>query len=153
VTLEEAGEMAARPPSAGRSHHVRLDPDPLAPSAAREAVARCCAEWRVEDLIHPARAVASELVANAVEHARTVIDLDVTLRGDQLRVAVRDGSRVVPRLRDPAPHDPAAPLDIRGYGLRLILSLAHAWGTEVTPDGKVVWATLAVPHRGRRAGR
>jgi anti-sigma regulatory factor (Ser/Thr protein kinase) len=97
-----------------------------------------------------ARTVVSELVSNAVEHAGTEIELNVTLRGRFLCLAVRDGSPAVPRLREPAPQGAAAPLDIRGYGLRLIGRVAHSWGAEIIPDGKVVWATLALPDRGRQ---
>ena len=57
-------------------------------------------------------------------------------------VAVRDGSPVVPRLLEPVPHEPTAPLDVRGYGLRMLTNVAHSWGAEITAEGKVVWATL-----------
>jgi anti-sigma regulatory factor (Ser/Thr protein kinase) len=157
VTIEEAREMAARLPSASRWHHVHLAPTPYAPSEARNAVAECCARWDLHPLIHVSRTVVSELVSNAVEHAGTEIELTVTMRGQFLCVAVRDGSPVVPRLLEPVPHEPNAPLDVRGYGLRMITNVAHSWGAEITAEGKVVWATLlatapiAERHR-RRAG-
>jgi len=144
VTIEEAREMAARLPSAGHWRHVQLEPTPLAPSEARDAVAECCSRWSLFPLIHPARTVVSELVSNAVEHAGTGIELTVALRGQFLCVAVRDGSPVVPRLLEPVPHEPSAPLDVRGYGLRMITNVAHSWGAEITAEGKVVWATMAV---------
>ena len=142
VTLDEARDMVARLPAARFWQHTILEPSPLAPNVARNQVAEACAEWRVATLIHPARLVVSEMVSNAVEHAGTDIALTVTLRGHYLCVAVRDGSPVMPRLLEPVPHDPAAPLDIRGYGLRMLGNEAHSWGAEATTDGKVVWATL-----------
>jgi anti-sigma regulatory factor (Ser/Thr protein kinase) len=154
VTLEEARDMAARLPGASRWHHVPLAPTPYAPSDARNAVAECCARWDLHPLIHPARTVVSELVSNAVEHAGTDIELTIALRGQFLCVAVRDGSPVVPRLLEPVPHEPNAPLDVRGYGLRMITNVAHSWGAEITAEGKVVWATLLatgpIPERDRR---
>ena len=77
-----------------------------------------------------------------MEHAGTDIELTVALRGHFLCVAVRDGSPVVPRLSEPVPHGPNAPLDVRGYGLRMITNVAYSWGAEITAEGKVVWATL-----------
>jgi hypothetical protein len=147
ATVEEAREMAARQPSASQWRHVRLKPHPMAPNEARNLVAEACAQWRIVALMHPARSVVSELVSNAVEHARTEMDLTVTLRGRFLCIAVRDGSPVLPEIRELLPHDPGAPLDIRGYGLRMIANAAHSWGAEVTADGKVVWANLLNPDR------
>jgi hypothetical protein len=140
--LEEARDMAARLTAASHWRQIRLAPTPLAPSLARDLVAECCSEWHLFPLIHPSRTVVSELVSNAVEHAGTDIDLTVTLRGRYLCIAVRDGSPVLPHASEPVPHDPHTPLDIRGYGLRLLASVAHGWGAEITDDGKVVWATL-----------
>lgn len=150
VTIEEAREMASRLPSASHWHHVRLESSPLAPSEARNAVTECCSRWGLFSIIHPARTVVSELVSNAVEHAGTDIELTVTLRGQFLCVAVRDGSPVVPRLLEPLPYEPSAPLDVRGYGLRMITNLVHSWGAEITSEGKVVWATLLAGDRGPR---
>lgn len=141
-TLREAHELVARLPTASQWRHLRLDPSPLAPSLARDMVSGSCAEWRVAPLMHPARTITSELVSNAVEHAGTDINLTVTLRGVFLCLAVRDGSPVLPRQRDLAPHDPRAPLDVRGYGLRMLANVAHSWGAEITAEGKVVWARL-----------
>jgi len=151
VSMEEARDMVARLPNAGRWRHFRFAPIPLAPSTAREAVTRCCTDWRLYALIHPVRTVVSELVSNAVEHAATDVEVTVAVRGHFLCLAVRDGSPVTPQLRDPAPHDRGAPLDIRGYGLRVVTNLAHTWGSEITPEGKVVWATLAITQRERRS--
>jgi anti-sigma regulatory factor (Ser/Thr protein kinase) len=150
LTVDEAREMAARLPSAGFWRHTRLSPNPFAPHIARNLVAEACAEWRVSALMHPARTVVSELVSNAVEHARTDIDLTVTLRGRYLCAAVCDGSPVMPDLVEPVPSDPRAPLDLRGYGLRMVANLAHSWGAEATTNGKVVWATLCAESTGTK---
>lgn len=144
--------MVARLPSASHWRHVRLKPNPMAPHLARNMVGECCAQWRVISLIHTARSVISELVSNAVEHAKTEIDVTVALRGRFLCLAVRDGSSVLPEVRELLPHDRAAPLDIRGYGLRMITNVAYAWGSEVTADGKVVWANLLDPRHGSTDG-
>ena len=54
--------------------------------------------------------VADELVANAVEHARTVLALQASFDGTAVIVEVRDESNLPPRLQ---PHDASA---VRGRG-------------------------------------
>jgi hypothetical protein len=56
--------------------------------------------------------VASELVANAVMHARTELWLSVELDGDGVRVAVTDGSHVLPYW------SPASATSLGGAGSR-----------------------------------
>ena len=53
-----------------------------------------------------------------------------------IRVSVRDASLGRPRPRQ------AGPLESSGRGLRLVEALATVWGTDLLPDGKVVWAEL-----------
>jgi hypothetical protein len=79
-------------------------------------------------LVDRAILVASELVTNAVVHARTDLRLRLELRGDWLHIAVRDGS---PRLlRLVTARDPEAE---GGRGLWLVDQLGRAWGSTPTP--------------------
>ncbi|WP_436532433.1 ATP-binding protein [Actinoplanes sp. HUAS TT8] len=112
---------------------------PVAGSArlARHLVTEACVRWELPDLAGPAAIVAGELVANAVEHAGTMITLQLVRRARYVHVVVRDGSPRTPVIMHRAPDDPA-----RGRGLMLVDSLAVRWGTLPTRDGKVVWATL-----------
>jgi anti-sigma regulatory factor (Ser/Thr protein kinase) len=89
--------------------------------------------------------VASELVTNAVVHARTDLRLRLELRGDWLHIAVRDGS---PRLLHlVTPNSEADPEAEGGRGLWLVEQLARAWGANRRRDGgKVVWCTLKLHH-------
>ena len=77
----------------------------------------------------------SELVTNAVRHARTPFELSVKVRGPQVTVSVVDHDRAhQPRLRHPAA------LDTSGRGLHLVQQLSNSWGTElVSRDAKRVW--------------
>jgi hypothetical protein len=70
----------------------------------------------------------SELVTNAVVHAPGPLTLRVRV----------DSSPVPPRPRE------AAPQDLGGRGLAMVLRVVSAWGHEGSPDGKVVWCELAV---------
>ena len=78
----------------------------------------------------------SELVTNAVRHARGPCALVVTLRDDEVEVAVEDGD---PRV--PAPR-PGEPLDDGGRGFLLVEALADDWGVRQLPGGKATWFVL-----------
>jgi anti-sigma regulatory factor (Ser/Thr protein kinase) len=119
-----------------------LPPDPTAPGAAR-AFLRCAAEeWGVDDdLAQDAAMVITELVANAVDHARSESTLALHVTREGLCVSVRDGRPgPVPR---PAPIDPTA---ARGRGLQMVDALTSAWGVTLHAEGKTVWAVLSAGH-------
>jgi anti-sigma regulatory factor (Ser/Thr protein kinase) len=121
---------------------VRLPPEFMSPTIARNLVADACRVWQLTPLLYPGRAVISELVANAVEHARTDIDVTVSLRGSTLHLAVRDGCRLPPRVLELAPPVPGRPLNERGHGLRVVEADSIDWGVLPAADGKVVWALV-----------
>ena len=140
--VEEALDRAfARPPYL--VEQLRLAPMPTAQSSARWFVRDVCDYWQPalpgEDVADQAGLLAGELVANAVVHARTEIDLRVELRGDRLHISVHDGS---PRLLHLVPAGRAGE---GGHGLRLVEEVAKAWGVHHHSDGgKVVWCTLDI---------
>jgi anti-sigma regulatory factor (Ser/Thr protein kinase) len=125
---------------------MTLAPDPDAPSVARNLAGDACLAWAVPELLHPARLVMSELVTNAVEHARTTVTVGVSRRGAGIHLTVADGLATLPRLREPARPRRDQPLDDRGRGLRVVTATATAWGALPTRTGKVVWATLRLHH-------
>lgn len=106
---------------------------------ARDLATAACVQWDLPELIGPASVVVTELVTNAVEHANTMITLQLVRRPRYLHIAVRDGSARPPEARLPEGDQ----LE-RGRGLLLVDSLAVDWGWMPTKDGKVVWATLAL---------
>ncbi|GAB3974129.1 ATP-binding protein [Plantactinospora veratri] len=121
-----------RPPSVGE---LLL---PLAGSArrARDVVTEACGRWELPNLVAPVSIVATELVANAVAHAQTMMDLRISLCRSQVMLSVRDGSTVEPRLSHPSPESAA------GRGLMLVDATARRWGSLPTDGGKVVWAVF-----------
>jgi anti-sigma regulatory factor (Ser/Thr protein kinase) len=78
----------------------------------------------------------SELVTNALLHARSAPTVELTRDGDRVRVAVCDDSPVAPRRRQYAT-DAAT-----GRGIALVDHLATEWGSERVGDGKCVWFEL-----------
>ena len=105
-------------------------------SAARAFVRSLLAACDLRDYIDDAVLIASELVTNAVLHARTGIQLRVLSEGSSVRLEVYDENSRLPTL---AAVDPAA---TSGRGLAVVSSLAGSWGVELERYGKVVWAEL-----------
>ncbi|MFD7135400.1 ATP-binding protein [Streptomyces sp. NPDC059894] len=108
---------------------------------ARHFVANVLMDWKVPELADTAELVTSELVTNAVLHARAGV-FRVTLRrlgDDQVRLAVVDRSRTLPQLGS-ADDD-----EDHGRGLAIVDSVSTQWGADLLPWGKRVWADLETP--------
>ncbi|MEU4161186.1 ATP-binding protein [Actinoplanes sp. NPDC026670] len=130
-------EASAEP--GGPTLRVRLRPVPEACRQVRTLITQAGTAWQSADLTATATLVATELVANVVRHAHTTMEFTLGLRGGRLTMAVRDGSRLMPRALDPAVTAAG------GRGLRLVRELTDAWGVVPVPDGKVVWTQLTTP--------
>jgi anti-anti-sigma regulatory factor len=104
---------------------------------ARDVTTEACLRWDLPDLVAPASLIVTELVANVIDHAHTMMSLRISLRPRHLNVAVRDG------LTDPpVPGGPEDEPALRGRGLLLVGSVADSWGWLPSETGKVVWAAL-----------
>jgi anti-anti-sigma regulatory factor/anti-sigma regulatory factor (Ser/Thr protein kinase) len=142
--VHEGVESARREMAAGRVV-VPMVSDQLLPLSgavrhARNLATEACAKWGLPDLVGPASLVVSELVSNAIEHAGTMMTVQLSRRSRYVHIAVRDGSPVEPRLIPPGgPEGESA-----GRGLVLVDTLSVHWGSLPSRDGKVVWATLAI---------
>lgn len=160
VGLEEGPDMYPDVTSASQAAHrmpvpprdvLTLSPAPEAPSMSRQFTQETCARWGIGRVATLAELVASELVTNAVMHARTPMTVTLRLADNRLHVAVRDGD---PRpMQRPTPGGSGGPQDEHGRGLLLLDAMADSWGCNPTADGKVVWASIAVPgRRGANSG-
>jgi anti-sigma regulatory factor (Ser/Thr protein kinase) len=84
--------------------------------------------------------VTSELVTNAILHARTDVGLVLRLNGPSIVLEVTDSSPVPV----PPPHIPN-PDDTSGRGLYLVDVLADEWGVRSEHGGgKTVWIRVDV---------
>jgi anti-sigma regulatory factor (Ser/Thr protein kinase) len=140
-STSEAVAAGRRIPVAPRET-VELSPTRDAPAASREVVARACQRWRLGRWSRLTQLLASELVTNAVVHARTPISFTLRQVDGALQVVVRDGD---PRLVRQPPAGPyRLPAGEPGRGLLLLSTLADDWGCAPTSDGKVTWANIAL---------
>jgi anti-sigma regulatory factor (Ser/Thr protein kinase) len=112
---------------------LQLPPDHAAAARARRFVADTMREWGCDDAIPDAELLVSELVTNAVLHARSATRLTIERDGATLRFSVYDASPTRPRLRDYGPEA------VTGRGLLLVDRLARRWGVDPQAAGKCVW--------------
>jgi anti-sigma regulatory factor (Ser/Thr protein kinase) len=100
--------------------------------AAREFVREHLGSWPGDhDVVE---LLTTELVTNAVLHARSGVMLCMTVQPARVRVDVDDASTVMP----PQPVEP--PTDsVRGRGLFLVATLSDRWGAIASGRGKRLW--------------
>ncbi|WP_432562515.1 ATP-binding protein [Kineococcus sp. SYSU DK003] len=123
---------------------ARSVPSSLSLERSRRAVAQArsfvrdrCAESGVSETVcDTAVLLVSELVTNAVEHARSSVDLSVTVSPAKVHVEVGDGNASLPAIQ---PADVGA---VHGRGMAIVDALADAWGVRPAGRGKTVWFDL-----------
>ncbi|GAA2112357.1 ATP-binding protein [Streptomyces synnematoformans] len=117
---------------------------PRCVALARSQVRKAVAGWGLAGVEERAVLVVSELVTNAVVHARVrgreVLTRFVRLDGG-VRIEVHDASDVRPV--------PRAPDGSGGFGLLLVEEFADRWGVAERAIGKIVWAVVIDPERVR----
>ena len=115
---------------------LTLPPSAASASRARRFVATTLSSWGLEDC-DDVVLLASELVTNALLHARTEMTVRVEDEGDNvIRLAVTDGSPQAPRGRQFSLESGT------GRGLHLLDSMADEWGVETVAGGKTVWCRV-----------
>jgi PAS domain S-box-containing protein len=106
-------------------------------SDVRRATSTVLSEWGVpRDAAFDVLLAASELVTNAIRHARAPIEMRLRHADDVVIVEVHDGSTDPPAGRTA---EPSAP---NGRGLHLVAAMSSSWGTRPTGNGKSVWCVL-----------
>lgn len=111
----------------------------VAPEAVRDArgfVAKALRDWSCHALIDVAVLLTSELVTNAILHAKTGPTVRMALNGSTLRVEVLDRGPGTPT-RGSSPTDA-----LSGRGLALVEAMSDGWGVSNVAEGKAVWFEL-----------
>ncbi|WP_322872088.1 PAS domain S-box protein [Streptomyces goshikiensis] len=123
------------------SRSIVLPAEPRSVAEGRRFLRATLVVWGSADdqLCDTVCLLASELLSNAVSHSHGPVRLRMRQVERELSVEVCDGSPVLPQARF-ASHDAES-----GRGLLLVDSLAEAWGTLPTSEGKAVWFSLPLP--------
>lgn len=126
-----------------RAWSILVPHRPQGARSARQRVAAALAGLVSPRLVADCMTVVTELVANAVRHARplpgNVIRVAWRLVGEAVEVRITDGGSA----DRPAVRPPKADAT-SGRGLAIVAGLAIRWGVDSEPDGpRTVWAVMA----------
>lgn len=125
-----------------RIFEFRLQAEPTAAGAARDILEAVGSDLP-EPILLDAKLLATEVVTNAIRHARGTQALIVRIRrNNYVRVEVVDQGPMF------APQPPTTSTRAEsGRGLMVVDRVANAWGVEPDEAGKKVWFELAASGR------
>jgi anti-sigma regulatory factor (Ser/Thr protein kinase) len=131
---------------------VFLPHAPSSVSVVRRRLAEELLESGVyEDIADDAAVIVSELISNALRHARPLPSGDIrvawTRQGDVIQLAVSDGGAMTEPRRTRATLS-----SLGGRGLGIVETLSDGWGVLHEDGGTTVWATLHSPHSPNGSG-
>ena len=116
---------------------LRLSSSPRSASTARAFVAEVLAGTPADTCSEVAALLVSELVANAVLHANSPVEVRVKVDETTVRVDVQDRLSRLPVMGEPGDA-------LQGRGLHIVHSLARQWGAAPLPGGgKTVWFEMS----------
>ena len=120
----------------GEQYSCELPATARSVTEARRFVVDALSNWRLDGLADTAALLTSEVVTNAVLHARTSVDLVVRRLTVGIAVEVTDGSATQPRARR------ARSDSTTGRGMALLDQLASTWDVTAHKRGKTVQFTV-----------
>ncbi|MBG0850701.1 SpoIIE family protein phosphatase [Streptomyces spinoverrucosus] len=112
--------------------------DPALVAPVRKQVIDQLGTWGLEEAGFTTELVVSELITNAIRYGTHPIRLRLIHDTATLICEVSDTSHTAPHLRR------AKIWDEGGRGLLLVAQLTQRWGSRHTPEGKTIWAELAL---------
>ena len=120
----------------GEQYSCELPATARSVTDARRFVLGAINTWDLDGLADTAALLTSEVVTNAVLHARTPMALVVERLKAGVQVAVTDGSPLKPRTQQVTAES------TNGRGLALLEQLASTWDVTVHRSGKTVRFTV-----------
>ncbi|WP_406841720.1 SpoIIE family protein phosphatase (plasmid) [Streptomyces sp. AHU1] len=112
-------------------------------SRAREWLISYLTYHNLNDLTDDLALAASEIVTNALVHARSEVDIRVREYDDKVHLEVRDSTVAAPMPIDVTSDETANANAEGGRGLTIVDLLASSWGTSANGRGKAVWMNFA----------
>lgn len=136
-----------------RGAHLHGDLGDVA--CVRRSIGDWLRQWGLSRLVDDVELVASELITNAILHAGGEIDVVLERRDGGVRIVVRDSQpNLVPSRRILPPIGGLGDLELErfartvlettttGRGLLLVEAFSDAWGADIAPTSKQVWAEV-----------
>ena len=121
-----------------KTFELRLPADPTAAAVAR-AIVEAVGSDLPEPIVVDAKLLTTEVVTNAIRHARGTQAVIVRVRkNNYIRVEVVDQGPMF----DPEPQKTSTRAG-SGRGLMVVDAVANTWGVEPDEAGKKVWFELA----------
>jgi len=140
--LESAGAVSPviAVPTGHQQYKMTYPGEKRSAAQAREDIRLILLTWALPSLCDTAELVATELLANAVEHAKASdVKMSIARLGKWVEISVFDPGSGRPTMHSASPDDEG------GRGVMMIDALCSAWGWEnSTPTTKRVWARLAL---------
>jgi anti-sigma regulatory factor (Ser/Thr protein kinase) len=127
---------------------------PYAPSSVAIARKRLSSELTAsgvyESVVDDASVIISELLSNALRHARPLESGQVRITwsrsGDLIELSVSDGGAMTEPRRGPGTLS-----SLGGRGLGIVEALAEGWGVRHDDGNTTVWAVLRAPKNAERS--
>lgn len=123
-----------------RYGEITLSPDTAAPGHARAWLRERLDTWLLSRHVDDLQLVVSELVTNAVLHARSTVEISVSVGEGVIELSVSDTDG-----RAPEPRSAGEVWDEGGRGLTLVSALSDDWGVAHRSNGKQIWVRLPTP--------
>ncbi|MGH9067401.1 MAG: ATP-binding protein [Acidimicrobiales bacterium] len=123
---------------------IWLPAEPTSAGEARRFVEDALSRSGQESLAWAAVLLTSEVVTNAILHARSATEVHLSAGPGSVTVEVTDDGEGIPDL------DPKGEMAEAGRGLAMVGALAEEWGVVRTEAGNIVWFRLVTGAGGPR---
>jgi len=131
------GQRSSEPDGSEAVQQLGLSPDASSVTLARRFIRQFATDHSLDgEVLERLVLVGTELVTNAVLHARTALVLTLELSPDRVRVSVKDRSSA------PAVLGQQPPEALSGRGLAMVSAVSREWGVDPAGVGKRVWAEI-----------
>ena len=111
-------------------------PAPVVIADTRSFARHVLRTWGYDQLAADAEVIVSELVTNAMLHARSPFRVSIARTNSSITISVRDACP------DPPTRVTGSVLRKGGRGIALVAALSHTWGSREEADGKTVFAKI-----------